>query len=104
MRSFGGTWSELKLDRVERYIVSYLRVMQYQRWATLHYVDAFAGRGRQALRAGSAIGNDTTELDSFFGDEAGQLSRWFRRAHARSYASVAALMDQASDGLCEFHG
>lgn len=49
MSSFGGAWSEQKLRCVEAYTVSYLKVMQWQSWATLHYVDAFAGRGKQQL-------------------------------------------------------
>ncbi len=36
MRRFGGTWSESKLDCVERYVAAYLRVMQNQSWYTLH--------------------------------------------------------------------
>jgi three-Cys-motif partner protein len=49
MSSFGGAWSEQKLRCVEAYTESYLKVMQRQSWATLHYVDAFAGRGKQQL-------------------------------------------------------
>ena len=49
MNSFGGAWSEQKLRCVEAYTESYLKVMQRQSWATLHYVDAFAGRGKQQL-------------------------------------------------------
>jgi three-Cys-motif partner protein len=49
MSSFGGAWSEQKLKCVEAYTASYLKVMQWQSWATLHYVDAFAGRGKQQL-------------------------------------------------------
>jgi three-Cys-motif partner protein len=64
MREFGGTWSESKLDCVENYARSYLRVMQNQRW-TLDYVDAFAGRGRQELRAGPRAGDAT---GAFFED------------------------------------
>lgn len=65
MREFGGTWSEAKLDCVEEYVRAYLNVMQNQHWYRLDYVDAFAGRGRQALRSG-VVGS---ELDAFFGDE-----------------------------------
>jgi three-Cys-motif partner protein len=70
MRQFGGTWSETKLDCVERYVTAYLRVMQNQARYTLHYVDAFAGRGKQALKSASDATADAAELDSFFGDEA----------------------------------
>lgn len=63
MRKFGGTWSESKLDLVEKYAILYLQVMQKQGWCGLDYVDAFAGRGRQALKSGLA------EVEDFFGDE-----------------------------------
>jgi|WetSurMetagenome_2_1015567.scaffolds.fasta_scaffold43631_2 three-Cys-motif partner protein len=65
MREFGGSWSESKLDCVEDYARSYLRVMQNQSWS-LDYVDAFAGRGKQALRMGSAALEMT---GAFFEDE-----------------------------------
>ena len=69
MRKFGGSWSESKLDCVEGYAHSYLRVMQKQHWCTLDYVDAFAGRGKQALKSGTGADAEVRELDSFFGDE-----------------------------------
>lgn len=65
MREFGGTWSESKLDCVEQYAASYLAVMQKQHWCQLEYVDAFAGRGRQALKAG-------TQADDAYGDASEQ--------------------------------
>jgi len=69
MRKFGGSWSESKLDCVENYAQSYLRVMQKQSWCTLYYVDAFAGRGKQALKSCASTGEGLQEIDSFFGDE-----------------------------------
>jgi three-Cys-motif partner protein len=66
MREFGGTWSESKLKCVEEYACRYLQVMQNQHWCTLDYVDAFAGRGRQALKSGGA---EVGAVEDFFGDE-----------------------------------
>jgi len=43
--------------------------MQKQHWYTLYYIDAFAGRGKQALKSCAGSGEGTQELDSFFGDE-----------------------------------
>jgi three-Cys-motif partner protein len=63
---FGGRWSESKLDCVEAYAVSYLRVMQNQNWCDLEYVDAFAGRGRQVLRTTPVGVEDALGI---FGDE-----------------------------------
>lgn len=69
MRKFGGSWSESKLDCVENYARSYLKVMQNQTWCKLYYIDAFAGRGKQALKSYSCSSAELQELDSFFGDE-----------------------------------
>lgn len=68
MKSFGGPWSDAKLACVEAYAKSYLDVMQNQPWATLHYVDAFAGCGRQRLRSASFDSSDL-ELASLLGDD-----------------------------------
>lgn len=65
MRRFGGTWSVSKLDCVENYTRAYLQVMQKQSWCSLEYVDAFAGRGKQALKPETGM-KDTA---AFFGDE-----------------------------------
>jgi len=62
MSSFGGAWSEQKLKCVEAYTVTYLQVMQKQSWATLHYVDAFAGRGKQQLPTSSEVSEDESLL------------------------------------------
>ena len=72
MRKFGGTWSVTKLDCVEDYVTAYLRVMQNQSQYSLHYMDAFAGRGKQALKSGSDRTDEPAELNSFFGDESEQ--------------------------------
>jgi three-Cys-motif partner protein len=69
MRKFGGSWSESKLDCIERYTESYLHVMQNQSWCTLDYVDAFAGRGKQALKSIDAANDLVADDESFFGDE-----------------------------------
>jgi three-Cys-motif partner protein len=64
VKKFGGAWSQSKLDCVERYTLAYLQVMQKQVWCRLDYVDAFAGRGKQALKSTSTA----TGPDDFFGD------------------------------------
>jgi three-Cys-motif partner protein len=67
MASFGGAWSEQKLSCVEAYTARYLQVMQKQSWATLHYVDAFAGRGKQLLPAlPDPIDNECIEATANF--------------------------------------
>jgi len=69
MRKFGGSWSESKLDCIERYTKSYLDVMQNQSWCTLDYVDAFAGRGKQALKSLDSASDVAADVESFFGDK-----------------------------------
>jgi three-Cys-motif partner protein len=66
MREFGGTWSESKLDCVEKYARAYLKVMQNQDWCSLHYVDAFAGGGTQPLKSSSV---PAEAGDALFEDE-----------------------------------
>lgn len=60
MTTFGGPWSRLKLDCVENYAVAYLKVMQQQNWS-LHYVDAFAGQGRQLLKLAASESDPQSE-------------------------------------------
>jgi three-Cys-motif partner protein len=69
VRAFGGSWSKSKLDCVEEYARAYLKVMQEQRWYTLEYVDAFAGRGTQTVRTRGV----STDMCSFFGDESERI-------------------------------
>lgn len=65
MQKFGGSWSQAKLDCVERYTKSYLKVMQNQRYE-LYYVDAFAGRGKQILKPDKRT--KTSSLSLLFGN------------------------------------
>ena len=43
-KSFGGTWTEDKLERIRKYMVAYTRIMS-RRPYHFSYVDAFAGSG-----------------------------------------------------------
>jgi three-Cys-motif partner protein len=65
MTTFGGPWSRLKLDCVESYAVAYLKVMQQQNWS-LHYVDAFAGQGRQQLKLVASDSDSQSENQASF--------------------------------------
>jgi three-Cys-motif partner protein len=65
MATFGGPWSRLKLDCVENYAVAYLKVMQQQNWS-LHYVDAFAGQGRQQLKLVASNSDSQSENQASF--------------------------------------
>jgi len=49
-KSWGGSWTEIKLEVFELYINSYLTIMlkqkkKYKGWPTLIYFDGFAGSG-----------------------------------------------------------
>ena len=65
MTTFGGPWSRLKLDCVESYAVAYLKVMQQQNWS-LHYVDAFAGQGRQQFKLVASDSDSQSENQASF--------------------------------------
>lgn len=43
--SFGGIWTHVKLDVLEKYLTSYSLVFKNQDWCHLIYIDAFAGTG-----------------------------------------------------------
>lgn len=96
MRKFGGSWSEAKLDLVEDYTRSYLRVMQRQEWCDLHYVDAFAGRGMQALKSVRVEGIDAEDLDLVFGDES-------ERADTREFLVGSAMRAMRASAVSTRH-
>lgn len=48
---FGGPWTQLKLDIVDKYLAAWLTAMNRQRFTKV-YIDAFAGSGRVRLRVG----------------------------------------------------
>lgn len=49
--SFGGEWTKVKLDMVERYLDAYTTALKKQSFE-LWYIDAFAGAGRLYIRSG----------------------------------------------------
>lgn len=46
---FGGNWSRLKLEIVQKYLHAYTRIMNNQKGFRFAYVDAFAGTGYQSF-------------------------------------------------------
>lgn len=46
---FGGSWSVKKLECVEAYLESYLKVFKSLNWADLWYIEAFSGDGMQGI-------------------------------------------------------
>lgn len=49
MTTFGGRWTEIKLERVSAYLAQYQKVMKNQSFKTV-YVDAFCGDGTIVLK------------------------------------------------------
>jgi len=47
-QTFGGSWTEQKLERVRKYLVAYATIMNKQRFR-FAYIDAFAGTGYRTL-------------------------------------------------------
>ncbi len=61
MDQFGGTWTETKLDILERYLDAYTTALKNQNFYLL-YIDAFAGSGSLELKM---QGSDQTNWYSF---------------------------------------
>lgn len=49
---FGGGWTEVKLERVRKYLVAYAKIMQQQQFR-FAYIDAFAGTGYNSPKVGN---------------------------------------------------
>jgi three-Cys-motif partner protein len=49
-QKFGGSWTEDKLSRVQRYLCAWTKVMMNQPYSTV-YIDAFAGTGYRELQS-----------------------------------------------------
>lgn len=68
-RSWGGQWTEEKLEAFEKYVKAYLTIMNKQRdafgWKLL-YFDGFAGSGIRSLKE---IAEETECLQNLFGEE-----------------------------------
>lgn len=62
--TFGGPWSVAKLDCVENYLRSYLKVMANQSWSKLWYIDAFSGDGTQRFKT-----PDSADTPALFYDQ-----------------------------------
>jgi len=66
-QTFGGTWTEEKLERVRKYLVAYATIMNKQNFR-FAYIDAFAGTGYRTLeqhqKALSKIFPEIFEQDS----------------------------------------
>ena len=63
--SFGGSWTEIKLQVLTDYMKAYLIALKKQPFKTV-YIDAFAGTGEREQNR--APGGDTTDT-MLFGDE-----------------------------------
>ncbi|MFA7421654.1 MAG: three-Cys-motif partner protein TcmP [Melioribacteraceae bacterium] len=64
--SWGGNWTEIKLETFEKYVNAYLTIMnmqklRYEGWPTTIYFDGFAGSGSRCLTA-------TNEENNLFAD------------------------------------
>src|SRR3972149_5553785 len=62
LSSWGGNWTEKKLDAFENYVNAYLTIMNSQKqkyigWPTTIYFDGFAGSGERNLSSKSEENN-----------------------------------------------
>src|SRR5215471_424252 len=76
LQTFGGSWTEEKLERVRKYLVAYANIMSKQRFR-FAYIDAFAGTGYRTLKQ-----NDS-ELAKIFPEVFEPESRQFLDGSAR---------------------
>lgn len=51
--SFGGAWTQIKLDKLRRYLVSFNTALKATKFRRV-YIDAFAGTGECEIRSGEA--------------------------------------------------
>ncbi|MGI6449092.1 MAG: three-Cys-motif partner protein TcmP [Desulfitobacteriia bacterium] len=66
VQSFGGSWTLLKLEILEKYLESYTKALKKQNFK-LCYIDAFAGSGNVEVREyGTIIGSALRALDYQF--------------------------------------
>ena len=107
--SFGGTWTEEKLQILRHYLNAYMQVMKNQPFE-LVYIDAFAGTGRREETTGSMTGDeiglfppeDNGERQRFHEGSASialQLERpfdyyWFVEQDAARYEQLRGLREQ----------
>lgn len=69
-QSFGGSWTQEKLERVRKYLVAYATIMNRQRFR-FAYIDAFAGTGYRTLK------RNNSELAKIFPEVFEQDSQQF---------------------------
>ena len=54
-QSFGGDWTEEKLNRVRKYLSAYTTIMKDYPYFRTAYIDAFAGTGYRELKDGDSV-------------------------------------------------
>lgn len=54
METWGGAWTEEKLQRVEKYLIAFQTALKKQRF-DLVYIDAFCGRGNVPVKGGEEL-------------------------------------------------
>lgn len=61
--SFGGSWTQDKLERLRGYLEAYMQIFKKQPWAQTVYVDAFAGTGTISVKPALATNASLFEQD-----------------------------------------
>ena len=62
-QSFGGPWTQDKLNRLQGYLEAYMTIMKKQAWAKTVYVDAFAGTGTIPVKSVAVTSSSSSEPD-----------------------------------------
>lgn len=45
LQQFGNRWTEVKLEKIRKYLAAYVKIMKNRPWLKTAYIDAFAGTG-----------------------------------------------------------
>lgn len=86
-QTFGGDWTEEKLERVRKYLVAYATIMNKQKFR-FAYIDAFAGTGYRAVE------HEETALAKAFPEVFEQETRHFLDGSARIALQVRPRFDK----------
>ena len=87
LQQFGGSWTEQKLQRLQKYLIAYHQALKNQPF-TLYYIDAFAGTGYNTRKA------KPENQSPLFNDLAAKDTRQFLDGSARIALQIPHPFDQ----------
>jgi len=85
--SFGGSWTDQKLDKVGKYLPAYMQILEGKGYTT-GYIDAFAGTGYRTLRTACP------DMPGLFEELEDEDARSYRDGSARMALSTSPPFDK----------